>query len=184
ANGAGFVWEVSREWCKWREMEKVGFLGDGGKHCAVHSVSKHKDREGEAKAITTRSDISYDGPPIPLPGVDKEPEATKDTELPSTKDIQPSSDFEKKFEQKQDDFQNQMMNFMQSFKNNQASNSSSLPSNTIPNPKGEAKAITTRSDISYDGPPIPPPGVDKEPEATKDTELPSTKDIQPPSVQV
>nr|GEX52715.1 reverse transcriptase domain-containing protein [Tanacetum cinerariifolium] len=59
-----------------------------------------------------------------------------------------------------------------------------LPSNTIPNPKGEAKAITTRSGISYDGPPIPPPGVEKEPEVTKDTELPSTKDIQPPSVQV
>nr|GEZ85926.1 reverse transcriptase domain-containing protein [Tanacetum cinerariifolium] len=39
------------------------------------------------------------------------------------------------------------------------------------------------SGISYDGPPIPPPGVEKEPEATKDTELPSTKDIQPPSVQ-
>nr|GFB25699.1 reverse transcriptase domain-containing protein [Tanacetum cinerariifolium] len=47
---------------------------------------------------------------------------------------------------------------------------------------GEAKAFTTRSGISYDGPPIPPPGVDKEPEATKDTELPSTEDIQPPSV--
>nr|GEW34086.1 reverse transcriptase domain-containing protein [Tanacetum cinerariifolium] len=77
-----------------------------------------------------------------------------------------------------------MMNFMQSFKNNQASSSSSLPSNTIPNPKEKAKAITTRSGISYDGPPIPPPGVDKEPEATKDTELPTTKDIQPPSVQV
>nr|GEW19805.1 reverse transcriptase domain-containing protein [Tanacetum cinerariifolium] len=53
--------------------------------------------------------------------------------------------------------------------------SSSLPSNTIPNPKGKAKAITTRSGISYDEPPIPPLGVDKEPEATKDTELPSTK---------
>nr|GEY05440.1 reverse transcriptase domain-containing protein [Tanacetum cinerariifolium] len=50
--------------------------------------------------------------------------------------------------------------------------------------KNKAKAITTRSGISYDGPPIPPPGVEKEPEVTKDTELPSTKDIQPPSVQV
>nr|GEY60749.1 hypothetical protein [Tanacetum cinerariifolium] len=49
---------------------------------------------------------------------------------------------------------------------------------------GEAKAITTRSGISYDGPPIPPLGVDKETEVTKDTELPSTEDIQPPSVQV
>nr|GEW74765.1 reverse transcriptase domain-containing protein [Tanacetum cinerariifolium] len=48
----------------------------------------------------------------------------------------------------------------------------------------EAKSITTRSGISYDGPPIPPPVVEKEPEATKDTKLPSTKNIQPPSVQV
>ncbi|GKF23814.1 hypothetical protein Tco_0076136 [Tanacetum coccineum] len=63
---------------------------------------------------------------------------------------------------------------------NQASNSSSLPSNTIPNPRNEAKAITTRSGVSYDGPPIPPPVVEKEIEVTKDTELPSTEDIQPP----
>nr|GFA55862.1 hypothetical protein [Tanacetum cinerariifolium] len=35
----------------------------------------------------------------------------------------------------------------------------------------------------HDGPPIPPSGVEKEPEATKDTELPSTEDIQPFSVQ-
>nr|GFC02548.1 reverse transcriptase domain-containing protein [Tanacetum cinerariifolium] len=53
-------------------------------------------------------------------------------------------DFQKKFEQKQDDFQNQMMHFMQNLYN-KPSSSSSLPSNTIPNPKGEAKAITTRS---------------------------------------
>nr|GEY56215.1 hypothetical protein [Tanacetum cinerariifolium] len=54
-------------------------------------------------------------------------------------------DFQKKFEQKQDDFQNQLMNFMQNLYNNKPSSSSSLPSNIIPNPKGEAKAITTRS---------------------------------------
>nr|GEV20296.1 ribonuclease H-like domain-containing protein [Tanacetum cinerariifolium] len=65
-----------------------------------------------------------------------------------------------------------------------ASSSGSLPSNTIPNPRNEAKAITTRSGISYDGPPIPPPVMEKEPEATKDTELPSAENIQPPSVQV
>nr|GFD36086.1 hypothetical protein [Tanacetum cinerariifolium] len=93
-------------------------------------------------------------------------------------------DFQKKFEQKQDDFQNQMMNFMQNLYNNKPSSSSSLPSNTIPNPKGEAKEITTRSGMSYKEPPNPPPGVDKKTEVTKDTELPSTKDIQPPSVQV
>nr|GEU74262.1 reverse transcriptase domain-containing protein [Tanacetum cinerariifolium] len=79
-----------------------------------------------------------------------------------------------------------MMNFMQNLYNNKPSSSSSLPSNTIPNPKGEAKAITTRSGMSYKQPSIPPPGEDpQEPtEATKDTELPSTEDIQPPSVQV
>nr|GEY52652.1 reverse transcriptase domain-containing protein [Tanacetum cinerariifolium] len=93
-------------------------------------------------------------------------------------------DFQKKFKHKQDDFQNQMMNFMQNLYNNKASSLSSLLSNTIPNPRNEAKAITTRSGVSYNGPPIPPPGVEKESEATKDTKLPSTENIQPPSVQV
>nr|GFB13656.1 reverse transcriptase domain-containing protein [Tanacetum cinerariifolium] len=93
-------------------------------------------------------------------------------------------DFQKSFEKKQDDFHNQIMNFMQNFNNNKASSSNSLPSNTIPNPRNEAKAITTRSGVSYNGPPIPPSGVEKEPEATKDTELSSTENIQPPSVQV
>nr|GEU34449.1 reverse transcriptase domain-containing protein [Tanacetum cinerariifolium] len=78
-----------------------------------------------------------------------------------------------------------MMNFMQNIYN-KPSSSSSLPSNMILNPKGEAKAITTRSGMSYKDPPIPPPGVDQqEPiEVTTDTELPSPKDIQPPLVQV
>nr|GFA24882.1 reverse transcriptase domain-containing protein [Tanacetum cinerariifolium] len=95
-------------------------------------------------------------------------------------------DIQKSFEKKQDDFQNQMMKFMQSFKNNQALSLSSLSSNTIPNPKEKAKAITTRSGMSYKEPSIPPPGEEqqKPTEATKDTDLPSTEDIQPPSVQV
>nr|GEZ82942.1 reverse transcriptase domain-containing protein [Tanacetum cinerariifolium] len=44
--------------------------------------------------------------------------------------------------------------------------------NTIPKPKGKAKAITTRSGMSYKEPPILPPGVDQqEPiEVTTDTE--------------
>nr|GFA56276.1 reverse transcriptase domain-containing protein [Tanacetum cinerariifolium] len=74
-------------------------------------------------------------------------------------------EFQKGFERKQEEFQNKMMNFMQNFNNNKASSSSSLPSNTIPNPRNEAKAITTQSGISYDGPPIPPPVVEKELEA-------------------
>nr|GEV98858.1 reverse transcriptase domain-containing protein [Tanacetum cinerariifolium] len=81
---------------------------------------------------------------------------------------------------------NQMMNFMQNLYNNKPSSSSSLSSNIIPNPKGEAKAITTKSGMTYKEPPIPPPGVEEqEPtEETTDTNLLSTKYIKPPLVQV
>nr|GFB05467.1 reverse transcriptase domain-containing protein [Tanacetum cinerariifolium] len=85
-----------------------------------------------------------------------------------------------------DDFQDQMMQFMQNLYNKPStSSSSSLPSNTIPNPKGEAKAITTRSGMSYKEPPIPPTGVNQqEPvEVTKDTEPQNSEDIHPPTVQ-
>ncbi|GJV68549.1 hypothetical protein Tco_1484058 [Tanacetum coccineum] len=51
-------------------------------------------------------------------------------------------------QKKQDDFQKMMLGFMQSYHSNQPSSSSSLPSNTIPNPRNEAKAITTRSGVS------------------------------------
>nr|GEV83174.1 reverse transcriptase domain-containing protein [Tanacetum cinerariifolium] len=75
--------------------------------------------------------------------------------------------------------------FMQSLYN-KPSTSSSLPSNTILNPKGEAKAITTRSGMSYKGPLIPPSGMSQqEPvEVTTDTEPPNSDDIHPPTVQV
>nr|GEV28063.1 DNA-directed DNA polymerase [Tanacetum cinerariifolium] len=42
-----------------------------------------------------------------------------------------------------------------SFFQNQASTSGTLLSNTVPNPKGEMKAITTRSGLAYEGPSIP-----------------------------
>nr|GEZ99977.1 hypothetical protein [Tanacetum cinerariifolium] len=48
-------------------------------------------------------------------------------------------------------------------------------SNTVTNPRGDLKAITTQSGVSYDGPPIPPPTsslpkeVERVPEVTKDT---------------
>nr|GFC58397.1 hypothetical protein [Tanacetum cinerariifolium] len=58
--------------------------------------------------------------------------------------------------------------------------------NTIPNSKGEAKAITTRSGMSYKEPPIPPPGVNQQElvEVTTDTETLNSDDIHPPTVQV
>ncbi|GJR38830.1 hypothetical protein Tco_1214514 [Tanacetum coccineum] len=96
--------------------------------------------------------------------------------------------------------QNQMTNLMDmlsKFVNcNTASTSGSgkLPSNTITNPKVDLKGITTRSDVAYQGPTIPttssslPKVVERETEVTKDTVPPtnnrSTKDVQPPVVQV
>ncbi|GJT81632.1 reverse transcriptase domain-containing protein [Tanacetum coccineum] len=82
--------------------------------------------------------------------------------------------------------------FGQFMKMNTSSTSglSSLPSNTVANPRSDLKAITTRSGISYDGPPMSPPFsslpkvVEREPEVTKDTMLPSTENIQPSAVQI
>nr|GEX44403.1 reverse transcriptase domain-containing protein [Tanacetum cinerariifolium] len=66
--------------------------------------------------------------------------------------------------------------------------------NTITNPKEELKGITTHSGNAYQGPMIPttssslPKVVERETEATKDTVPPtnngSTKDVQPPVVQI
>ncbi|GJU01765.1 reverse transcriptase domain-containing protein [Tanacetum coccineum] len=69
-----------------------------------------------------------------------------------------------------------------------------FPSNTITNPKVDLKGITTRSSVAYQRPIIPtttsssPKVMEREPEVTKDTVLPtnnrSTKDVQPSVVQV
>ncbi|GJZ30827.1 reverse transcriptase domain-containing protein [Tanacetum coccineum] len=85
------------------------------------------------------------------------------------------------------------MNILTNMQNQNSSGSGSLPSNTIPNPRGDVKAITTRSGVAYDGPsilPTPsllPKEVERETEATKDkvqnTSLRSTAHVQPPVVQ-
>nr|GEX74407.1 reverse transcriptase domain-containing protein [Tanacetum cinerariifolium] len=68
-----------------------------------------------------------------------------------------------------------------------------LPSNTITNPKEDLKCITTRSGIAYKGPTIPTTYsplkvVERKTEVINDTMPPtnngSTKDVQPPVVQI
>nr|GEU54074.1 reverse transcriptase domain-containing protein [Tanacetum cinerariifolium] len=59
--------------------------------------------------------------------------------------------------EQQNAFQNNLQNMLSGFFQNQSSTSGTLPSNTIPNPKGEMKAITTQSGVSYEGPSIPTP---------------------------
>ncbi|GKD13085.1 hypothetical protein Tco_1197492 [Tanacetum coccineum] len=89
-----------------------------------------------------------------------------------------------------------LTNMLSKFVNANTASSSgtgSLPSNTVTNPKEDLKGITTRSGVAYQGPTIPttsssPKVVERETEVTKDTMLPtnngSTKDVQPPVVQV
>ncbi|GJX01042.1 reverse transcriptase domain-containing protein [Tanacetum coccineum] len=78
--------------------------------------------------------------------------------------------------------------------NHNSGGSGSLPSNIVANPRGDVKAITTRSGVAYDGPMIPPTPsplpkeVERETEATKDkvqaTSSESTAHVQPPVVQI
>ncbi|GKF55386.1 hypothetical protein Tco_0165726 [Tanacetum coccineum] len=88
-----------------------------------------------------------------------------------------------------------LTNLLTNFVNSNTASTSGLgflPSNTIANPKGDIKAITTRSGASYNGsqvlppPSSPPKVVECETEVTKDTVPPtnngSTKDFQPPVV--
>ncbi|GJS78268.1 reverse transcriptase domain-containing protein [Tanacetum coccineum] len=77
---------------------------------------------------------------------------------------------------------NDLANYMQ-FQMNKPSGSGTLLGNTVINPKGDLKAITTRSGVYYNGPLIPPLMVEKEPEVTKDPVQPSIEKVQPPDVQ-
>nr|GEW60253.1 reverse transcriptase domain-containing protein [Tanacetum cinerariifolium] len=63
--------------------------------------------------------------------------------------------------EQQNDFQNNLQNMLSGFFQNQSSTLGTLSSNTIPNPKGEMKAITTCSGVVYKGPLIPTPTKDK-----------------------
>nr|GFC62837.1 reverse transcriptase domain-containing protein [Tanacetum cinerariifolium] len=50
---------------------------------------------------------------------------------------------------------NDMRSILGSLFQNQASTSGTLLTNTVPNPKGEMKVVTTRSGLAYEGPLIP-----------------------------
>nr|GEW80210.1 hypothetical protein [Tanacetum cinerariifolium] len=89
---------------------------------------------------------------------------------------------------------NELKNMMSSFiQMHSPSSSGSLPSNTVANLRGDKKAVTTRSGVTYKGSSIPPTSsplpkdVEREPEATKDkvqsTSSESTTHVQPPIVQ-
>nr|GEY57292.1 reverse transcriptase domain-containing protein [Tanacetum cinerariifolium] len=63
-------------------------------------------------------------------------------------------DFNKQEENLRRNLNNDMRCILGSFFQNQPSTSGTLPSNTIPNPKGEMKAVTTRSGLAYEVQPL------------------------------
>ncbi|GJR45456.1 reverse transcriptase domain-containing protein [Tanacetum coccineum] len=90
-------------------------------------------------------------------------------------------------------FQNNLQNMICGLFQNQASTSGTLPSNIIPNPKGDMKAITTRSGAAYEGPsiptnPSPKKVVERETEEITDKEQTnfqgSTAQIPPPVIPI
>nr|GEX69817.1 reverse transcriptase domain-containing protein [Tanacetum cinerariifolium] len=64
-------------------------------------------------------------------------------------------DFNKQEENLRRNLNDDMRNILSSFFQNQPSTSGTLPSNIVPNLKGEMKAVTTRSGLAYEGPSIP-----------------------------
>ncbi|GKF38056.1 reverse transcriptase domain-containing protein, partial [Tanacetum coccineum] len=100
------------------------------------------------------------------------------------------NDFETLMAKQRNELKNMMASF---FQMKSPSGSGSLPSNMVANPRGDVKAITTRSGVSYEGPSIPPTSfslpkeVEREPEVTKDKVQPTNfrkhRYVQPSVVQ-
>nr|GEZ01038.1 reverse transcriptase domain-containing protein [Tanacetum cinerariifolium] len=133
---------------------------------------------GDLKAMTTQSGVVYDGPMIPptLSPLPKEVEH----EIKVTKDkVQATI------------YYYILTNL--TMQRQSPSGSGLLPSNTVANPRGDLKAITTQSGVVYDGPMIPPTlsplpkEVEHEIKVTKDkvqaTSSESTAHVQTPVVQ-
>nr|GEZ33567.1 reverse transcriptase domain-containing protein [Tanacetum cinerariifolium] len=89
-------------------------------------------------------------------------------------------DFNKQDENLSRNLNNDMRSILGSFFQNQASTSGTLPSNTIPNPKGEMKAVTTRSGLAYERPSIP---TNSSPEKVVGRETKETTDKEQPNSQ-
>nr|GEX50252.1 reverse transcriptase domain-containing protein [Tanacetum cinerariifolium] len=102
-------------------------------------------------------------------------------------------DFNKQEENIRINLNNDMRSILGSFFQNQASSSGTISSNTVPNPKGEMKAITTHSGLAYEGPSIPTNSplekvVERDTKEITEKEhsncLGSTAQVQPPVVPI
>nr|GEX29755.1 reverse transcriptase domain-containing protein [Tanacetum cinerariifolium] len=117
------------------------------------------------KAVTTRSGLAYEGPSIPTESplekvdeqnteeiLDKEHSNSSGSTARVQPPVVPISIPEPVVLRTQP---KPSIPYPSSFFQNQPSTSGTLPSNTIPNPKSEMKAVTTRSGLANEGPSIP-----------------------------
>nr|GEY75651.1 reverse transcriptase domain-containing protein [Tanacetum cinerariifolium] len=83
------------------------------------------------------------------------------------------------------ELRNMMANYFQ-MNTASSSGSGSLPSNIVPNPQADLKAITTQSGVTLVGPSVSPSLSKEVPEVTKDTVQPSTKtsNLQWPKLKI
>nr|GEW57453.1 hypothetical protein [Tanacetum cinerariifolium] len=102
-------------------------------------------------------------------------------------------DFNKQEENLRRNLNKDMRSILRSFFQNQPSTLGTLPSNIVPNPKGEMKAVTTRSGLAYEGTSIPTnsPLEKVDEQNTKEildkehsNSLGSTAQVQPPVVPI
>ncbi|GKB88005.1 hypothetical protein Tco_0960277, partial [Tanacetum coccineum] len=154
------------------------------RECLKIIESKSKVRQSRSKAIVSKVSTSSS-----TPAVSSDVAELKDMVAPALAHPTPGvskSDFDhyvKANDAIMQNMQNQMANItdlITKFVNSNTastSGSGSLPSNTIANPKGNVKAITTQSGVSYNGPLISslPKEMENEPKVTKDTVQPSTE---------
>ncbi|GKD24894.1 reverse transcriptase domain-containing protein [Tanacetum coccineum] len=89
------------------------------------------------------------------------------------------NEFQATMLQQNNKLENMLSNY---FQMNKPPGSDPLPSNTVANPKGDLKAITTRSGVSYNGPSIPPPFSSSPKEVEREPEKLSLPELTPSQI--
>nr|GEU75879.1 DNA-directed DNA polymerase [Tanacetum cinerariifolium] len=128
----------------------------GGAHAYYDCIATDSNQPSVCASTGTYNQVSLPNRAthqIPPPGFT--PVQTIQTGSIKTKINVLRGDFNKQEENLRRNLNNDMRSILGSFFQNQASTSGTLPSNTVPNSKGEMKAVTTRNGLAYEGPSIP-----------------------------
>nr|GEU45737.1 reverse transcriptase domain-containing protein [Tanacetum cinerariifolium] len=191
-----------------KAVEKTCVICEGA-HAYYYCIATDRNQPSVCAAIGTYNQVSLPNqashqipPPVPnnqiQPGIPNELSSYMKSNETLIRNLQNQinvlrGDFNKQEENLRRNLNNDMRSILGSFFQNLASTSGTLPSNTVPNPKGEMKVVTTRSGFAYEGPPILTNSplekvVELDAEETTDKEHSncqgSTTHIQPPVVPI